>query len=498
MEEGLSNSSIQLMGYSKFFRNDPDIKRIRGLFNNFKNMKLIALHQIIRYGSFNELGGGFSSRLFQPSIVDSHRINESHININCDDNERDHDKTLDIDIANYRTIPITERDNIIDIPDSLGYVYIKGSSKILHKTMKYKGHRSPLKNIQNQLLTKDKKYLSSPKFQEKPDKNNKRRKFSEEMMAEVFKTILQEDSYVGYSEKKTNSLLENNYKWSEQPQKFWTVKVNKVRLLRTSWWPKNAQEWKTRSRQWPSQNLVDRVSRFVFLKPAKGEKRFKYWFSHIERILTGLRTREQKLNYLLLKIIFYRYLKPISHDHLHTFQIKSIMMFTCERFPPNHPVWMEINQDKDIMLREMLSQLLQAFERDHLPNYFLTQVNVLKNISKPVRRKVVETLKQILETDNILRLLPTQDIENVVLFLERVKSVFNKVNKFIKKTLKVGVLNTIAEHPQLWLRFGKQQVTKKVRKSNIFTKLVLILSITFAILLFGFIIYIIWKRIFWK
>ena len=93
MEEGLSNSSIQLMGYSKFFRNDPDIKRIRGLFNNFKNMKLIALHQIIRYGSFNELGGGFSSRLFQPSIVDSHRINESHININCDDNERDHDKT---------------------------------------------------------------------------------------------------------------------------------------------------------------------------------------------------------------------------------------------------------------------------------------------------------------------------------------------------------------------------------------------------------------------
>ena len=150
------------------------------------------------------------------------------------------------------------------------------------------------------------------------------------------------------------------------------------------------------------------------------------------------------------------------------------------------------------MLREMLSQLLQAFERDHLPNYFLTQVNVLKNISKPVRRKVVETLKQILETDNILRLLPTQDIENVVLFLERVKSVFNKVNKFIKKTLKVGVLNTIAEHPQLWLRFGKQQVTKKVRKSNIFTKLVLILSITFAILLFGFIIYIIWKRIFWK
>lgn len=493
MEEDLTDLTNQLFRHSKFLKNDTELERIRALFR-FKREKPLSLQQVMRYGSFNEHCGGYSSRFFQPSSFvvgdSSRRLNESHFDIKLDQPE----KMLDVDVGHYRTIPVSEKRSIIDIPDSPGYVFINGSKKILQKLQKHKDH--PLKNANLlQLLTKD-KYLNSSRFQDKADD---KMTMSAEMFSEINKTILEEDLFVGYSEKKTNSLIENNYKLKdEQPNKFWTAKFNKVRLLRTSWWPESVQEWKTRSRHWPNQKLIDQVSRFVFLKPAKGGKRFKYWFSHIERILAGLRTREQKLNYFLLKIIFSRFLKPISPGHLYTFQIKSIMMFTCERYPPDHPSWKEIDQEKDTMLREMLSQLLQAFQEDHLPNYFITQVNVLKNISKPIRRKVVRILKQILETDNILRLLPTEDIETVVSFLEHIKTIMSKLNMFVKRTLKVGILNIISDHPQFWMKFGKKEVTKKVKKSGILTKLIFVFSITCVLLLFGYLIYFISKKIFWK
>ena len=455
---------------------DSQFKRLKRLFSSAKKEKHV-LQSTMAFGSFNEHGGGFSSRLFQPNfLIDSCAFQQQfNHSFNA---QKGREKTIDIDVAHYRTIPFNQKHNFIDISNFPGYVSIKASPKILEKIAR-RVHQHRDSSKMKHLLTKD-KYLSSFKFQDKPQKKDKSINYW------ILNKILQEDLFRDYSEKKINSLIENNFAWIEKSRDVWITRVNKVKLLRTLWWPEYAQEWKTRPRVWPSPKFIEQISRFVFLKPTKVENRFKYWFGHIERTLAGLRTQEQNFNYLLLKIIFYRHLKPLSPAALHSFQIKSIMLFTCERFPPSHPWWSDINEDKDSMIRHMLQQLLEAFQQNFLANYFLPEVNVLKNLSSASQSKVVDVLNQMLQTKNILLLLPTKDIERVVSVLGRFKVIIKRLDEFAVNTLSDGVLNTISNNPQLWMSMSNNKGSRKNKQSSIIMKMfyVFVFTLTFLFLCF--------------
>ena len=496
MEEVVRKTTNSLSKHVVQMQENNQLKALRQLFKKKHRAKIALKANELKFGSFFEPEGGFSARLFlrnrqQLFSNDSSRYTEHF------DGQTGWQKIIDLDIASCPTIPSNQERNIIDIPESFGYVTVKGSLTIVNKIWKYwkKSGRSPQKITtelakRHKLVTKDHKFLNSTTFlersQKKLDDNNNN-------YSDLIKEILHEDLNVDYTVKKRNSLLEINLVLEWNSYDLMLLNINKVRLLRTLWWPHCAREWKTRARAWPKQQIVDQISKYALLKPTRVDYQFKYRFSHIERLLAGLRSPEQNMNYFLLKILFYRFIKPLSPQRgsaLNSFQIKSIMLFTSERYPPGHPLWAAIYRKNDSMIRYMLEELMKALQQGFLPDYFLIHVNLLKSTSKKTRREVVGVLKRILEKANILLLLPAHEhAESVVTVLVRFKDVIKAMESFFVQTLNDGVLTTITNNPQLLLKVGKNLAGKKLKKSSILLKLfyVAVITATFPLSYFVFI-----------
>jgi len=140
---------------------------------------------------------------------------------------------------------------------------------------------------------------------------------------------------------------------------------------------------------------------YIIAKPSPEEKEnretveWRYAFAHVERKLVGLRSKQQNLLYLMLKIILVKYIKPIDPEKISSFIAKTIMFWACEKFHcDDHEVWKkESSMDT---LTYLLGKMLDAFKEGYLPYYFNRHINVIENIPESTRHKVNEILTNIL------------------------------------------------------------------------------------------------------
>ena len=151
-------------------------------------------------------------------------------------------------------------------------------------------------------------------------------------------------------------------------------------------WPHIASEWVNRGRLWPSLSLIkDIVKRgcYIVPKPYYGQKKndlldWRWSFSLAEMILASARTKEMDLSYLVVKSIFYRYLKSVVFNDktLTSYLIKTVMLWQCEE--NNETWWSERSTLNCISV--LLNKLKESFYNKHLRHYFIRDINLFDDI----------------------------------------------------------------------------------------------------------------------
>ncbi|XP_066914649.1 uncharacterized protein [Clytia hemisphaerica] len=500
--ETLKNAIIS----AKNLQQDPNYRLLKNIFKNNNSKKYFKLPRNSHlYGSFHELSGGYSARLFQSvgtlqktcSILSNSTVNS------CIDRRVDtrlsEDQWVDIDHALYVDIPSSAKLLISDVPAKRGYVTIKSSDRILRKMTKDKKEKRV--KLVKKFVTVD-GYLSSVKLIDNTYRNNARGlKLKNGYLEPIIQDIFEKDVSYKASTSKSRRLILYELTWREtikmnndrrenkkdgqvEPSQYyqqdvWRVKSNSIHLFRTQWWPTVANEWKTRDRAWPKKELIHQMTRYAFLKPTSIDKHFKYRFTHIEKLLTGLRTPDQNLNLFILKVLFYKFVKPISPNTLQTFTVKSTMMWACEQYPPDHPWW---KIDKGCtplkMVYYMLERMRVDFQRDHLADYFLPSNNVIKRTSDATRRKIVNVLTELIQTRNLLTLISSDDIANAKNIIARTRKTLKTADDFVQKGLEDGLLITLSRKPKLLVRLTKNKVRNRIKKSGLLSKIGYILFVT--------------------
>ena len=165
------------------------------------------------------------------------------------------------------------------------------------------------------------------------------------------------------------------------------LSVDRVPAIVVADFPNIASEWVTRHREWPSLSVVKRISMsgcHIVPKPycSEEENNFLDWrwsFSLAEIILANSRTTRMNISYLLLKSIFYRYLKPIEYDKktLASYIIKTVMLWQCEE---NDETWWS-NKSIVKCVSVLLNRLKLSFFKRYLPHYFIREINLFHDVS---------------------------------------------------------------------------------------------------------------------
>ena len=85
------------------------------------------------------------------------------------------------------------------------------------------------------------------------------------------------------------------------------------------------------------------------------------------------------ISYLLLKSIFYRYLKPIEYDKktLASYIIKTVMLWQCEE---NDETWWS-NKSIVKCVSVLLNRLKLSFFKRYLPHYFIREINLFHDVA---------------------------------------------------------------------------------------------------------------------
>ena len=205
----------------------------------------------------------------------------------------------------------------------------------------------------------------------------------------------------------TKSTVQSDIMISINALPFYKISYDIVTLLELTWWPTVAQEWKLRKRKWPSSTEIEKISRICYIinKPSISERdneeteELRYSFTHVERELVRMRSRHQNKVYLIFKIMFLKWIKPLDPDRISSFIAKTIMFWTCEEFPSSHEMWYEDLDSMLHVLTYLFFQAQEAFEKHNLPYFFINTVNVIENIPKDIANiasvRITELLKNL-------------------------------------------------------------------------------------------------------
>ncbi len=88
---------------------------------------------------------------------------------------------------------------------------------------------------------------------------------------------------------------------------------------------------------------------------------------------------DQRQAYMLLEILFYRYLKHIGAG-LESYFAKTVMLWTAEEYPPSHPIWP--TDGLFHVVHVLLLRLQVALYRQNLPMFFIREINLMEKLPK--------------------------------------------------------------------------------------------------------------------
>ena len=181
-----------------------------------------------------------------------------------------------------------------------------------------------------------------------------------------------------------------------------------VHLVKLKWWPKIANEWKTRTRNWPSNEHVKELTKesFIITKPTHHEdidydtNELRYSFSHVEKQLVLMRSRYQNMTYLIFKSMIYKWLSTIDgeENEIKSFLGKTVMFWVCEaNSKEDKTFWIEDYESLLNVLRHLFTEMSKYFAVGFMPYYFIPKINVIESIPVATRDKVILKIQAILQ-----------------------------------------------------------------------------------------------------
>ena len=153
--------------------------------------------------------------------------------------------------------------------------------------------------------------------------------------------------------------------------------VDLVPALRCPGWPRVAEDWINRKRQWPSPDVIDKIVQEGFhlvVKPPKdgGNPKcdFRIAFNHAEYLLSQEMNDIQRECYRCLKKFHRAFLK--DPKGLVTFHLKNLLLQTIEE--TGAELWIGSNRFECVM--KLFGNLLQALKKKELPHFFVRSYNL--------------------------------------------------------------------------------------------------------------------------
>ena len=344
--------------------------------------------------------GGGMARIFQRNTTFADELNR--------------EGEVDIEVI-LAQIPHYMKHNVRDIQGKPGYVNVRADQELLEQANQigWKITDTTRHDIEN--ATSSDGWLKPYKIKEATLRRMPITKNTVKKLEPILADVLNEKTEnvsITATQLITKSTVQSDIMISINDLPFYKISYDIVTLLKLTWWPTIAQEWKLRKRKWPSSTEIEKISRICYIinKPSIIErdneetKELRYSFTHVERELVRMRSRHQSKIYLIFKIMFLRWIKPLGPERISSFIAKTIMFWACEELPPRHEMWYE---DLDSMLYALTYLFLQtkeAFEKHYLPYFFINSVNVIESIPKDIANIVSVRIREVLK--NLVNYLP--------------------------------------------------------------------------------------------
>ena len=166
-----------------------------------------------------------------------------------------------------------------------------------------------------------------------------------------------------------------------------------VLAIKCDGWPLCAQEWPSRSRCWPSQDVVQNIIEGGFHIVCKSslEGDFRLSYSNAETLLIKNVNDLQHKTYRAFKSFVSHYKNEWSSNVKKIFcsyHLKTIFLWYCEKSDPGD--WTE--ERVDVHLLSLIDDLTLALKEGNLPMYFMPHYNLMGNMedSSEVVGKIAE------------------------------------------------------------------------------------------------------------
>lgn len=168
------------------------------------------------------------------------------------------------------------------------------------------------------------------------------------------------------------------------------LKIDCVYAVHCPYWPPEADEWKSRKRihGWPDDELIARVTNggchFVskpHLRNLDDITQWRFSFSKAELLLIHSWTNVQKHVYHILRLVKTEVLKRIDDENdivLPTYYFKTLMLWTCEKKPPEF--WNGENLVECV--QELLILMVEWLIERRCQNYFMPRNNMMDSVNE--------------------------------------------------------------------------------------------------------------------
>ena len=218
----------------------------------------------------------------------------------------------------------------------------------------------------------------------------------------VFKTKMEEVKILNAREEITKATVSFSMTVLVEDKFEYDISLDAASIIKVDWTPNVTTNWIQRSRNWT--DLIGQLSNelrysYVILKTSNEEKgnnetiELRYSFAHIERKIVELQSDTQRMIFTIFKSIIYQYLLTNElEDIVSSYIAKTTMLWTCEKYPPNDPFWSNDNASILRILKYLITELHQNFDRGFLPYYFIPEINLLGHLPSGIVRKLTSIL----------------------------------------------------------------------------------------------------------
>jgi hypothetical protein len=164
-----------------------------------------------------------------------------------------------------------------------------------------------------------------------------------------------------------------------------------VLAIKCNGWPLSAQEWLSRTRCWPNQDIIQKVIKdgFHVVLKSSSEGNFRLSYSNAEVLLIENLSEMQYKTYRAFKSFVSHYkneLAPNGKKLIRSYYLKTIVLWYCEK--SNQRDWTEERVVGHLL--SLIDDLIIALKESNLPMYFMPKYNLMEQIKdgKEIAEKI--------------------------------------------------------------------------------------------------------------